>query len=285
MPVYNDALSIESSLNSVLKQNYENIEIIVSDNGSTDSTYQILKNYKNIDKRIKLSQNENNLGWQGNSNKVLQLAEGEYVVTQHGDDQYIRPDYINHVVGIFEDNPSVGVIHFILLGDSISYFDNFGLIDKMNYLDKITTSTYMPAPTVTAFRNEALKQTNYYSGDYWNSEVRLSIDLVIAGYDAFIVPDNSYFKRDIGASKDSSISERRVERLAHLYALYGDLAMAEGIFFDRKEFEKNIVKEYLLLKTHNVFKEFEDYIEHVKNVIINEEIVTEYCLDLLKKIN
>lgn len=283
MPVFNDEKSIRMSVESILNQNYQNTEIIISDNGSTDNTYEILMEYAKNDKRINLSQNEENLGWQGNSNKVLKNATGKYIITQHGDDYYVRNDYIDSVIKIFEENPSVGIIHFVPILDAITHYDNVGVIDKMNYLESITKLTYTPPPTVTAYRNKALQETNYYSGDYWNCEVRLSLDLIIAGWDAYFVGDASFFKRNIGATKDSVLTHRKIERLAHLYALFVDLKNAEGIPFSQKDFEKNIIKEYLILKYTPNLNEFLNYIETVRNVIIEENIVSDYCVNLLKQ--
>ena len=53
-PIYNSEKYISKTINSVINQSYKNLEIILVDDGSTDKTYEILKKYAKMDKRIKL---------------------------------------------------------------------------------------------------------------------------------------------------------------------------------------------------------------------------------------
>ena len=53
-PIYNSEKYISKTINSVINQSYKNLEIILVDDGSTDKTYEILKKYSKMDKRIKL---------------------------------------------------------------------------------------------------------------------------------------------------------------------------------------------------------------------------------------
>ena len=66
MPTYNGADTIAATLKSILVQNYQNFEIIVNDDGSTDHTEKAVKSFK--DKRIKFSRNKKNLGYGDNLN-------------------------------------------------------------------------------------------------------------------------------------------------------------------------------------------------------------------------
>jgi len=86
---YNQEQYIEEALKSALAQTYTPLEIVVSDDCSPDNTYQIIKdiekNYQGPHE-LKISQNEKNLGLAGNVNKVWEMASGELVVFQAGDD-------------------------------------------------------------------------------------------------------------------------------------------------------------------------------------------------------
>lgn len=86
--VYNGEQFIDKTLNSLINQSYKNIEIIVSDNASTDSTVEIVKKFMLKDDRVKLVANKENLGFSGNLNKTVSEATSEYVCLYHADDIY-----------------------------------------------------------------------------------------------------------------------------------------------------------------------------------------------------
>ncbi|WP_348799917.1 glycosyltransferase family 2 protein [Flavobacterium adhaerens] len=86
IPVYNAAKYIEETVNYFLSQTYDNIEIIIQDDYSTDGTWEILnENFAN-EPKVKLFRNEKNLGIGPNWNNVYDKAIGEYVVIANADD-------------------------------------------------------------------------------------------------------------------------------------------------------------------------------------------------------
>jgi glycosyltransferase involved in cell wall biosynthesis len=86
IPVYNAAKYIEETVNCFLLQTYENIEIILQDDFSTDGTWDILNNLFNGQSKVRLYRNEKNLGIGPNWNNVYDKALGEYVVIANADD-------------------------------------------------------------------------------------------------------------------------------------------------------------------------------------------------------
>jgi len=92
IPTYNRAGKyLENTLERAVKQSYENIEILVSDNCSTDHTPEIVKSFS--DPRIKFFRQKENLGAFGNWNFLLKEAKGDYFHMYHDDDA-IDPDFI-----------------------------------------------------------------------------------------------------------------------------------------------------------------------------------------------
>jgi glycosyltransferase involved in cell wall biosynthesis len=81
---YNSANYIRQAIESVLASSYDDFEFLISDDCSTDSTWQIIQKYK--DPRIKAWKNENNLGEYPNRNKVISEAKGEFILFVDGDD-------------------------------------------------------------------------------------------------------------------------------------------------------------------------------------------------------
>ena len=88
LPVYNGAETIERAVNSLLTQTYKNLEIIISDNGSTDETLKTLAKFQGIDSRIKVFKNETNRGSIWNFNKVFQESTGKYFMWASHDDHH-----------------------------------------------------------------------------------------------------------------------------------------------------------------------------------------------------
>lgn len=86
IPAYNNSLTILRCINSVLNQDYsDDYEIIVSDDASTDNTVEVIKTIN--DKRIRVVENASNTSAPANHNKLLRLAQSDYVVFLHGDDE------------------------------------------------------------------------------------------------------------------------------------------------------------------------------------------------------
>ena len=86
MSVFNAEQTLEESLNSLIYQTYENIEILIMDDGSTDNTKDILKKYQKIYPKIKLFENNVNIGLTKSLNILISKAEGEIIARQDSDD-------------------------------------------------------------------------------------------------------------------------------------------------------------------------------------------------------
>lgn len=86
IPTYNGEKYLKECLDTVLSQSYENIEIIIVDDCSTDKTISIVEEYIQKEDRIKLFKNQLNLGLVGNWNKCLELAKGEWIKFVFQDD-------------------------------------------------------------------------------------------------------------------------------------------------------------------------------------------------------
>jgi glycosyltransferase involved in cell wall biosynthesis len=88
LPVFNNEKTLERALDSLLNQDYENIEIIASDDKSSDKSRSILKRYASTTSQLKVNNNEKNLGAHHNLLKVLKLSTGKYFVWASGDDYW-----------------------------------------------------------------------------------------------------------------------------------------------------------------------------------------------------
>lgn len=86
VPVYNVETYLLESLESIAKQTYKNLEVIVIDDGSSDKTFQLAKYFSKRDARFKVYRNEKNMRIVETLNKGLQLAKGNFIARCDGDD-------------------------------------------------------------------------------------------------------------------------------------------------------------------------------------------------------
>ncbi len=97
IPVYNREKYIAQCIESVLAQDYENIEIIISDNCSTDGTVDIINGYLK-DKRIRFYRNETNIGLVENFKKLLDYTVTQWIIALSSDDFWIDPSFLSQAV-------------------------------------------------------------------------------------------------------------------------------------------------------------------------------------------
>ncbi len=108
IPVYNGEKYIIRALNSLLAQEYDNYEIVISDNASTDQTQEILTEYASKYPCIRIHNHPENVGAQENFRTVLRLARGEYFMWA-ADDDYWEPSFLPVLFNELNKHPDSGV--------------------------------------------------------------------------------------------------------------------------------------------------------------------------------
>lgn len=108
IPCYNAEKYVEEAVRSIMTQTYKNIEILVTEDCSTDNTLKILKNLEKEDSRIKVIQNKKNLKIVKSLNNMINIAQGKYIARMDADDISL-PERIEKQVRFMEENPEYGV--------------------------------------------------------------------------------------------------------------------------------------------------------------------------------
>jgi len=164
---YNRAEYIERAIKSVLDQVYENIEIIVVNDCSTDNTKNILKRLES-EKKIKVIENSENLKIPEASNKGIAFAKGKYIARLDDDDEFIDSQKIEKQVKFLEKNPD-----YVLAGGGMIKTDKFGnKIRKYNFLEKdeeIRKNILASSPFVHStvlYRADAIKKVGGYEDEF-----------------------------------------------------------------------------------------------------------------------
>lgn len=110
MPVYNAATFIREAIDSILAQSYQDFELIITDNASTDETQAICTAYAAQDDRVRYHRNSENIGANSNFNFVFTLARGEYFKWAAHDD-VLAQTYLERCVAALDADPNVVLAH------------------------------------------------------------------------------------------------------------------------------------------------------------------------------
>ena len=111
IPTFNRATMLPNAIDSALAQYYPNLEVVVSDNASTDATQAVVDRYK-ADPRLHYFRNSSNLGLAGNWAKALrEYASGTWALILSDDDMLIDREYVGAAVDLATHYPGVVLVH------------------------------------------------------------------------------------------------------------------------------------------------------------------------------
>lgn len=129
VPIYNVEKYLKQCLDSLINQTLKDIEIICINDGSTDSSLDIINDYVKKDNRIKLISKQNS-GYGDSMNQGLRLASGEYIGILESDD-YTEPEMFENLYNLaFENNADMAISDFYL------YWTNKNKLKKVNSTSK-----------------------------------------------------------------------------------------------------------------------------------------------------
>lgn len=109
MPVFNGEKYLTQAIESILTQSFVDFEFIIIDDGSNDSSLEIVQKYSAEDDRIRVVVNEKNLGLANTLNKGIGLAKGEYIARMDADDISF-PERFEHQVAFLDENNYIDVL-------------------------------------------------------------------------------------------------------------------------------------------------------------------------------
>ena len=189
IPVHNRENYICVAVNSILAQTFENFELVVVDDGSTDRTLEVLNSY--TDPRLRVARNTRNQGIPATRNHGLKLARGEYIALLDSDD-HAYPERLARQVKFLDANPQITQV-----GSWCSFMDSDG-----NMLDKVRRQPLKPEDihahllfhcpvinrTVMA-RTAALQEIGYDTAFPRCQDYEMHSRLVMAGHSLANLPE------------------------------------------------------------------------------------------------
>lgn len=176
IPTFNRRALLEKTLESLYDQTFQDYELIVCDDCSTDGTWDFLKSL-NLSK-LKILHNVENLHLSGNMTRLFKVACGKYIGMQHDHDIY-SPVFIERMIELMEKHPSAGFgccAYHLLSNDGIisdpdltefKLFPIDGLLPGRELVKILATRKYTPIPAMsTVFRKDVLEKAGGYKPDW-----------------------------------------------------------------------------------------------------------------------
>ena len=108
IPLFNKGPFIARTLEAVLGQTYPNLEVVISDNGSTDGSEEIAQEFARRDSRVKYFRLERTVSMNENWRYCFRLAEGEFINIHSADDHSLQADFLQTMIAPLQQRPEVG---------------------------------------------------------------------------------------------------------------------------------------------------------------------------------
>ncbi|MCI9218162.1 MAG: glycosyltransferase [Lachnospiraceae bacterium] len=224
-PSYNQKRFIRETIESVLAQDYENVEYIIIDGGSTDGSLDIIREYEG--KLICVSEKDN--GQSDAINKGFKMAHGEIVAWLNSDDVY-EPGCISRAVEEFQKNDRLGLLYGdgYITDEQSNKVKVFEYTQDFDYWKLVNFWDYIMQPA-TFFRKETLEKVGYldvnlhYCMD-WDLWIKLA-----AVSEVKYIPELLACSREYGETKTSTGGDRRLEEIIGLLRKYSGKEKPLGV--------------------------------------------------------
>ena len=236
LPVYNGEKYLAESLEALLGQTYEDFELIISDNASTDSTAEIYRRYAKQDSRIRYIVQPRNIGQVPNHNFVVHQARGELFQWASHDDLYAR-DLLRRCVDALDEDPQVVLAHsrsamIDSAGTVTSLFDYQVAVNAVRAPERFRSMLFdgWDDYIYGVVRTKVLRRTALH-GSYHFADRTIISEIGLHG-PFYQIPDYLHFRREHSErpgwwtvqGRCAAMDPRRADRLrnpvARLYAEY-----------------------------------------------------------------
>lgn len=161
MSCYNEEETVQEAVKSILTQTFDRIEFIIIDDGSTDSTFNALQHLAQKDTRIRLAQNDQNLGLSASLNKGIKMSRSPFIARMDADD-FSLPDRLALQYKFFQNNKDLDVVgtNAIMIKNGVEKISRVPLSNKDIHREKYRR-TVLIHPTVM-LRRELFDKYGYY---------------------------------------------------------------------------------------------------------------------------
>lgn len=216
---YNCAHYIDAAISSALAQDYPNLEVVISDNCSTDNSDGVIRRYTG-DPRVRYSINDRNIGMLPNFLKATRdLARGKYVTYVSSDDYLINERFISEAVARIRQFPTVLMVHSINVAEITASQEFFLDASYLRYKDSFYKQPFVNGLEVfnefpechsisfggTLFEREKLLVCNPFQGKILSGDSQVALKMLLMGDAAFIDRKTYVARRHSGSATYSVV--------------------------------------------------------------------------------
>lgn len=254
LPTYNRADLLEASVESILDQSYKDFELIIIDDGSTDDTEGVVRQYD--DNRIKYVKNDENIGATASRNTGIEQSCGEFIAFQNSDDEW-DPSKLEKQMKIFDGaSSSIGVVYtgmWRVVNGEREYIPSDGIRHKEGDVQESLIENNFISDQMAVVRKDCLQDVGYLDErlaplDDWELWLRVSRDY------KFLFVDEPLVTAEIQSDSISRSTEDLVRARKLIAQKHSDLfdsyCLAKHLFYvghgSLKINETNTGRSYLL---------------------------------------
>ena len=266
IPAYNIEEFLPRCLDSVIRQTYRNLEIIIVDDGSTDDSYDIAKQYTQKDPRIKLI-HQKNQGLSGARNTGITKSTGTYLTFIDSDDE-IKPEFTEKLLtALQKNNADISICSFKEVypnGKNTHFSNNYPakIYDTKSALQAMLQENgFMLSATMKLFPKAYFKNIRYPVGKL-HEDIGTTYKLIMQADKISFIPDELYIYHHHGNSIISAkiFDPRKLDIITLTDQMCNDI--------DHKYPElKNITNERRIRARFSILRQIPLQHSEVKNII------------------
>ena len=141
IPTYNQVKYLRKTIDSILSQSFQDVEILISDDSSNNDVYDLIHEYKQVEDKIVYFRNSPSLGSPENWNHAMSKAKGKFIKIMHHDDWFVVDDALEKLVLCIQDNPN-SLVFAGIKGEIVHEQRSYVNCPSQNVLNKIKTDPF-----------------------------------------------------------------------------------------------------------------------------------------------
>lgn len=276
IPIYNVEDYLEQCVESILNQTYTNLEIILVNDGSTDSSGEICDRYKNIDKRIKVIHKENG-GLSDARNYGIEASTGDYIAFLDSDDWADKNLYMTLYKNIKKNHADISICNFKKYYsdkdiekqelNEVKCYSNIEALERLYCNDAVI----MVVAWNKLYKRKVIGDLRFPVGKIHEDEYLTPMIIYNANKISYINNELIYYRQ-----RENSIMNRRfnIKRLDYLYVLESRMKFFKENMLDEL-YEKNVctylekVMEFYFLIKNSEIENKKSIMKKLKNKLSN----------------
>ena len=226
VPMYNAEKFIRKTIESVLAQTYQNWEMLIMNDVSTDNSLAVVSGYAKKDKRIKIINTEKNVGVVKGRNFLIDLASGKYIAFLDADDYWHNEKLEKQIKFMKEKNASISCTEYTRVKENEEKINDVIIKEEISYNDMLKNN-YLGCLTVIYDAKKIGKR--YFKELEKNEDYVLWLEIVKDVSTIYGLKENLAYYRVLDNSRSSNKVKtakvrweiyRKIEKLSLLKSLY-----------------------------------------------------------------